>query len=123
MLIGLLPAVVAIHSVYIRTLECDVACRKVRGSDNTHHINTESCGCQRYMTFVLFFTYATYSGAAAASSFINLVIKESDNNVKLIVLDRLDALRSKHGHVLDGLIMDVLQVLSRYRFFVVCLVL
>jgi septum formation topological specificity factor MinE len=34
--------------------------------------------------------------------------------VKLIVLDRLDALRSKHGHVLDNLIMDVLQVLSRY---------
>ncbi|KAF8814026.1 coatomer protein [Phlegmacium glaucopus] len=49
---------------------------------------------------------------AAASSFVSLVIKESDNNVKLIVLDRLDTLRAKHGHVLDGLIMDVLQVLS-----------
>ncbi|KAH7920369.1 coatomer protein [Leucogyrophana mollusca] len=49
---------------------------------------------------------------AAASCFVNLVIKESDNNVKLIVLDRLDSLRSKHGHVLDGLTMDVLQVLS-----------
>ncbi|PPQ96152.1 hypothetical protein CVT26_004787 [Gymnopilus dilepis] len=49
---------------------------------------------------------------AAASCLINLVIKESDNNVKLIVLDRLDNLRSKHGHVLDSLIMDVLQVLS-----------
>ena len=41
-------------------------------------------------------------------------MKESDNNVKLIVLDRLDALRSRHGHVFDNLIMDVLQVLSRY---------
>lgn len=51
--------------------------------------------------------------AASASAFITLVIKESDNNVKLIVLDRLDVLRSKHGHILDGLIMDVLQVLSR----------
>jgi len=49
---------------------------------------------------------------AAAACFITLVIKESDNNVKLIVLDRLDTLRSKHGHVLDGLIMDILQVLS-----------
>ncbi|KAJ2924380.1 hypothetical protein H1R20_g12715, partial [Candolleomyces eurysporus] len=49
---------------------------------------------------------------AAASCFINLVIKESDNNVKLIVLDRLENLRAKHDHVLDGLIMDVLQVLS-----------
>ncbi|KAJ7837055.1 coatomer protein [Mycena olivaceomarginata] len=49
---------------------------------------------------------------AAASSLINIVIKESDNNVKIIVLDRLDSLRARHGHVLDGLIMDVLQVLS-----------
>ncbi|KAG9309077.1 adaptin N terminal region-domain-containing protein [Chiua virens] len=49
---------------------------------------------------------------AAASCLVNLIIKESDNNVKLIVLDRLDALRSRHGAVLDGLIMDVLQVLS-----------
>ncbi|KAK0467332.1 coatomer protein [Desarmillaria tabescens] len=48
----------------------------------------------------------------AASCYINLIIKESDNNVKLIVLDRLDALRSRHGHVMDGLIMDVLQILS-----------
>ncbi|KAH7909064.1 coatomer beta subunit appendage platform-domain-containing protein, partial [Hygrophoropsis aurantiaca] len=49
---------------------------------------------------------------AAASCFVNLVIKESDNNVKLIVLDRLDSLRSRHDHILDGLTMDVLQVLS-----------
>ena len=39
-------------------------------------------------------------------------MKESDNNAKLIVLDRLDALRSRHGLVLDSLIMDILQVLS-----------
>ncbi|KAL0064237.1 coatomer subunit beta [Marasmius tenuissimus] len=49
---------------------------------------------------------------ASASCLIQLVIKESDNNVKLIVLDRLDGLRAKHGHVLDGLIMDILQTLS-----------
>ena len=49
---------------------------------------------------------------AAASCFINLVIKESDNNVKLIVLDRLEALRSKQTRILDSLIMDVLQILS-----------
>ncbi|ESK83897.1 coatomer subunit beta [Moniliophthora roreri MCA 2997] len=49
---------------------------------------------------------------AAASCYITLIIRESDNNVKLIVLDRLDNLRAKHGHVLDGLIMDVLQILS-----------
>ncbi|KAI0094521.1 coatomer protein [Irpex rosettiformis] len=49
---------------------------------------------------------------AAASCYINLVARESDNNAKLIVLDRLDSLRSKHGHVLDVLIMDILQILT-----------
>ena len=47
--------------------------------------------------------------SAAASCFINLVIKESSNNDKLIVLDCLDTLLSKHGHIIDSLIMDVLQ--------------
>ncbi|KAG1805419.1 hypothetical protein EV424DRAFT_1579243, partial [Suillus variegatus] len=50
---------------------------------------------------------------AAASCFVNLVIKESGNNVKLIVLDRLDTLHLKHDHILDGLAMDILRVLSR----------
>ncbi|KAF5389400.1 hypothetical protein D9757_004404 [Collybiopsis confluens] len=49
---------------------------------------------------------------ASASTLISLIVKESDNNVKLIVLDRLEALRSKHEHILDGLIMDVLQILG-----------
>ncbi|TRM64190.1 adaptin N terminal region-domain-containing protein [Schizophyllum amplum] len=49
---------------------------------------------------------------AAASCLVNLIVKESDNNVKLIVLDRLNNLRTRHGHVLDGLVMDVLPVLS-----------
>ena len=66
------------------------------------------------MVFLLFSLFLTVH-VAAASCFVNLVIKESDNNVKLIVLDRLDTLRAKHGHVLDGLIMDVLQVLSRFQ--------
>ncbi|KAH9982287.1 coatomer beta subunit [Lactifluus volemus] len=57
-------------------------------------------------------TQHTAAVKAAATTFINLVLKESDNNVKLIVLDRLDTLRSKHGHMFDNLIMDVLQVLS-----------
>ncbi|KDN39613.1 putative SEC26-coatomer complex beta chain of secretory pathway vesicles [Tilletiaria anomala UBC 951] len=49
---------------------------------------------------------------ATASALIELVVKESDNNVKLIVLDRLDALRKRHEHVIDPLVMDVLRVLS-----------
>ncbi|PWZ00329.1 putative SEC26-coatomer complex beta chain of secretory pathway vesicles [Testicularia cyperi] len=49
---------------------------------------------------------------ATAGALIELIVKESDNNVKLIVLDRLDALRSKHDHVIDPLVMDLLRVLS-----------
>lgn len=54
------------------------------------------------------------SFVAAASTYINLAAKESDNNVKLIVLDRLDTLHSRHGHVLDVLIMDIVQILTRF---------
>lgn len=50
---------------------------------------------------------------AAAAAFAELIVKEADNNVKLIVLDRFDNLRAKHEHVLDGMVMDILKVLSR----------
>ena len=50
---------------------------------------------------------------AAASCHIELVLKESDNNIKLIVLDRINELREKHDKVLDDLVMDVLRVLTR----------
>lgn len=49
---------------------------------------------------------------AVASALIDLTVQESDNNVKLIVLDRLDALRERHEHVLDPLVIDLLRVLS-----------
>ena len=50
---------------------------------------------------------------AAAGAFADLIAKEADNNVKLIVLDRFDNLRSKHEHVLDAMAMDILKVLTR----------
>ncbi|XP_071483507.1 coatomer subunit beta-like [Diadema antillarum] len=51
---------------------------------------------------------------AAASCYIDLIIKESDNNVKLIVLDRLISLKDQPAHekVLQELVMDILRVLS-----------
>ncbi|KAI9677259.1 MAG: coatomer subunit beta [Trizodia sp. TS-e1964] len=49
---------------------------------------------------------------AAASKFVELCIRESDNNVKLIVLDRVDKLRQKNQGVLDDLTMEILRVLS-----------
>ncbi|KAK9234329.1 adaptin N terminal region-domain-containing protein [Lipomyces kononenkoae] len=49
---------------------------------------------------------------AAAGKFIELSVKESDNNVKLIVLDRVDQLRKRNEGVLDDLTMEILRVLS-----------
>ena len=51
---------------------------------------------------------------AAASCYIDLIVKESDNNVKLIVLDRLIAMKGSPAHekILQELVMDILRVLS-----------
>ncbi|WVR08094.1 hypothetical protein IAU60_005140 [Kwoniella sp. DSM 27419] len=49
---------------------------------------------------------------ASAAALAELIVKEADNNVKLIVLDRFDNLRAKHEHVLDGMVMDILKVLT-----------
>lgn len=49
---------------------------------------------------------------AAAAKFTELAIKEPDNNVKLIVLERVDQLREKNEGVLDDLTMEVLRVLT-----------
>jgi coatomer subunit beta len=49
---------------------------------------------------------------AAAGKFVELAIKEPDNNVKLIVLERVNQLRYKNEGVIDDLTMEVLRVLS-----------
>ena len=43
-----------------------------------------------------------------------MIVKESDNNVKLIVLDRLIAMKDSPAHerILQELVMDVLRVLA-----------
>ena len=57
---------------------------------------------------------------AAAGKFIELSIKVSDNNVRLIVLDKVDQLRKKNDGVLDDLVMEILRVLSRYINISIC---
>ncbi|PIC12614.1 hypothetical protein B9Z55_028279 [Caenorhabditis nigoni] len=59
-------------------------------------------------------TNAPAAVKAAASAYIELIVKESGNNVKLIVLDRLVQLRntSSNEKVLQGLVMDILRVLT-----------
>jgi hypothetical protein len=52
---------------------------------------------------------------AAASTFIKILNKESDNNVKLIVLERLASLRRRHTKVLRDLVMDILRCVRAAR--------
>eukprot|EP01018_Ginkgo_biloba_P040144 Gb_03760 [translate_table: standard] len=49
---------------------------------------------------------------AAANTYCQLLLSQSDNNVKLIVLDRLHELKASHREVMVDMIMDVLRALS-----------
>jgi len=49
---------------------------------------------------------------AAASCFCKLLVKQSDNNVKLIVLDRLAELKKKHRDIMSEVLMDMLRALA-----------
>ncbi|KAJ1738781.1 coatomer subunit beta [Coemansia sp. RSA 1086] len=62
-------------------------------------------------------TLVTLSGnpaavKAAASCYIALATKESDNNIRVIVLEQLDRLRSRYEGIIDDLVMDLLRVLT-----------
>ncbi|CAM8986370.1 unnamed protein product [Rhodiola kirilowii] len=49
---------------------------------------------------------------AAANTYSQLLLSQSDNNVKLIVLDRLNELKASHKEIMVEMIMDVLRALS-----------
>lgn len=49
---------------------------------------------------------------AAAGKFIELAIKDPDQNVKLIVLEKIEDLRQKNEGILDDLVMEILRILS-----------
>ncbi|CAD6254491.1 unnamed protein product [Miscanthus lutarioriparius] len=49
---------------------------------------------------------------AAANTYCQLLSSQSDNNVKLIILDRLHELRSSHREVMVDMVMDVLRALA-----------
>ena len=49
---------------------------------------------------------------AAVNTYCQLLLSQSDNNVKLIILDRLNELRILHQEIMVELVMDVLQALS-----------
>ena len=49
---------------------------------------------------------------AAAVTYANLLNGQNDNNVQLIVLDRLAGLQKKHAKIVQELLMDVMRALS-----------
>jgi coatomer subunit beta len=113
------PSSGSLYPMHIRPTKCLFACCQIRSRHHTYDFDAKSSCSERFVWLDLVAEMIhplTSPVPAAASCFVNLVVKESDNNVKLIVLDRLDALRSKHGAVLEGLNMDVLQVLSRFAY-------
>eukprot|EP00752_Nemacystus_decipiens_P004504 g4112.t1 len=62
-------------------------------------------------------TLVSLSGAptairAAATTYAQLLNTQSDNNVKLIVLERLAGLKKHHAKVLQEVLMDILRALS-----------
>lgn len=49
---------------------------------------------------------------AAAMTYTNLLNSQNDNNVKMIVLERLEGLKKNHTKILQELLMDILRALS-----------
>jgi hypothetical protein len=49
---------------------------------------------------------------AAATSYTQLLSAQSDNNIKLIVLERLQELKKQHPKVLQEMIMDIMRALG-----------
>ena len=49
---------------------------------------------------------------AAANCYCQLIVSQSDNNVKLIVLDRLNELKQNHRDVMQEMVMDILRAVA-----------
>ncbi|XP_031625408.1 coatomer subunit beta [Contarinia nasturtii] len=81
-----------------------------------YNLLNSSSNAVRYEAAGTLITLSTAPTAikAAASCYIELIIKESDNNVKLIVLDRLIGIKENENteRVMQDLVMDILRVLA-----------
>lgn len=49
---------------------------------------------------------------AAAVTYANLLNGQNDNNIQLIVLERLESLQEKHGKIVQELLMDIMRALA-----------
>lgn len=80
-----------------------------------YNLLNSSSNAVRYESAGTLITLSTAPTAikAAASCYIELILKESDNNVKLIVLDRLIAMKENENmeKIMQDLVMDILRIL------------
>lgn len=63
-------------------------------------------------TTLPFLSHSTTYVQSAASKFVDMAIKEPDNNVKLIGLERLGELAQDSEGILNSMVLDILRVLS-----------
>lgn len=55
---------------------------------------------------------------ASAQTYSNILNSSSDNNVKLIVLDRLGELKKNHSKILQEVLMDIMRALSSPHIYI-----
>ena len=76
-------------------------------------LNSPSCAVQYEAACTLFsLSKSATAVRAAAGTLCKLLAQQSDNNIKLIVLDRLLELKKSSKEVMQEMLMDVMKVLS-----------
>jgi coatomer subunit beta len=78
-----------------------------------HMLNSESAAVSYEAAWTLvLLSSAPTAVRAAAQTYTNLLSSQSDNNVKLIVLERISALKQQHAKIVRELLMDIMRALN-----------
>eukprot|EP00842_Homolaphlyctis_polyrhiza_P006041 jgi/Hompol1/6438/HPOL_003533-RA len=87
---------------------------KAKYIQTVFNLMTVTSSAVRYEAAMTIVSLTSHASAikTAVSCYIDLAVKEADNNVKLIVLDRISELREKNDRVLEDQVMDILRVIS-----------
>ncbi|GJQ13953.1 hypothetical protein GpartN1_g5744.t1 [Galdieria partita] len=63
-------------------------------------------------TTLFFLSQSTTAVRAAVECYCRLLLSQSDNNIRLILLDRLEEIRSSHPSVMQEVLFDMMRILS-----------
>ncbi len=117
----ILPTVSTLgESIILVVLDVIRKATRQNPSHKTHYVRAVHdmlSGCSDTVTFEAASTLVALSSAptavrAAVEAYCRLLQSESDNNIRLIILARLASLRERHAGVLEGVLMDVLKVIT-----------